>query len=273
MRVAMLLVPNIVCVAPTDCQAGELLRSIQKRQDNLLLLGSTHSRTRVLQKVIKNYDELNDELQEALNEIWSNEVGKLLLCSLCKEIKLDTQRITILWNATLPDGRTNLFCHSNLTIYLDANKFCQYVGYCDGEFSELPETLDAILFHELCHGLHKLQEKNQYKQHKVVSRLCELPNNDPICNLLNNAWNDDEEIYTETGWHINLKNELDFDYLNTNSYMILQAIKNEVPSKEILQRIFHCDFNLWESKYERSFELANINLKKFLIDTKKYLDE
>ena len=55
--------------------------------------------------------------------------------------------------------------------------------------------------------------------------------------------------------------------------MILQAIKNEVPSKKILQRIFHCDFNIWKSEYERSFELVNINFKKFLIDTKKYLDE
>ena len=123
--------------------------------------------------------------------MWFNEAGKLLLRSLCKEIKLDTQRITILWNARLPDGRTNLFCCDSSTIYLEANKFCQYVGYCNGEFTKLPETLDAILFHELCHGLHKLQGKNQYEQHEVVSKLYELPNNDPICNLLNSAWADD----------------------------------------------------------------------------------
>lgn len=266
----------VVCLSvhnAPNCYAGELLKEIKKRQDSLLLLGSTHSRTQILQKVIKNYDVLNEKLKDALDTLWFDDAGKLLLRSLCKEIKLDSQRITIMWNTRCPDGKTNLFCLNNSTVYIDASEFSQYVGYCNGNFTELPETLDTVLFHELCHGLHKLKGEKQFEQHRVVPRLCELSDNTPICNLINEAWTDDEEIYTETGWYINSKNELDFDYLNTNSYMILKALKNDVPPQGIAQRIFHCDFSLWKAKYAFMQKIPGINLEKFLIETKKYLDE
>ena len=266
----------IICLSTynvSNCHAGELFTEIQKRQDNLLLLGNAHTREKILQRVIKNYDELNEELHDALGTLWSNEAGKLLLCSLCKAIKLDSQRITIMWNTRCSDGKTNLFCLDNSTVYLDANKFGQYVGYCNGKFNQLPETLDVVLFHELCHGLHKLKGTKQFEQHRVVSKLCELPDSDPICKLINDAWTDDEEIHTEAGWYINSRNELDFDYLNTNSYMILKALKNDVSTKEITQRIFHCDFGLWKTKYEFIQRIPGINLERFLIDAKKYLDE
>ncbi len=72
----------------SDCHAGELLREIQKQQDNLFLLGKYHSRKEVIHRVIKNYDELNEKLQDVWDMLWSNEAGKLLLRSLCKDIKL-----------------------------------------------------------------------------------------------------------------------------------------------------------------------------------------
>ena len=60
MRVAMLLVPNIVCVAPTDCQAGELLCSIQHEQNKLPHVTANQ----VMQNVFKNYNNLNIEVKK-----------------------------------------------------------------------------------------------------------------------------------------------------------------------------------------------------------------
>ena len=268
MRVAMLLVPNIVCVAPTDCQAGELLREIQNQQDNLLLLGSPHSRTRVLQKVIKNYDELNDELQEALNEIWSNEVGKLLLRSLCKEIKLDTQRITILWNAHDKDHDTNLFDPADSTIYLDKSKFGKYVGYCNGTLIAKSYTLDAVLFHELCHGLHNINGADKGNAHKFVQRVYNFDEKDQIGMLTCKAWGGDEEIYTINGKYLNSEGKLDFDCLNSNTYMILQALKSGTPPTSIVQRVYHCSFELLQTEY---LPVIDISLESFLIDLKEYI--
>ena len=75
MRVAMLLVPNIVCVAPTDCQAGELLCSIQHEQNKLPHVTANQ----VMQNVFKNYNNLNIEVKNTLNTIWNNDAGNLLL--------------------------------------------------------------------------------------------------------------------------------------------------------------------------------------------------
>ena len=56
---------NICSDNVSGCNSCKLLREIQKRQDNLLFLGKYYSRKEVIRRVIKNYDELNEDLQEA----------------------------------------------------------------------------------------------------------------------------------------------------------------------------------------------------------------
>ena len=253
-----------------DTHAGELLREIQKQQDNLLLCGDAHSRIRVLQRVIKNYDELNDELQNALDNLWSNEAGKLLLRSLCKAIKLDAQRITILWDTHDKDDDTNLFDPTNSTIYLDKSRFGKYVGYCNGELIAKSYTLDAVLFHELCHGLHNLNACDKGATHKVVQKLYKFDENDPISTLTCKAWGNDEEIYTINGKYINSEGKLDFDYLNSNTYMILQALKNDELPASIVQRVYHCSFDLLQTEY---LPVIDMSLENFLVDLKEYIDD
>lgn len=268
-----MMVTTCLCMgAIPDIHAGELLKKALDKQDNFLLLGNTHARGEILNKVIKNYDELNEKLRDALDTLWSDAAGKLLLRSLCKEIKLDSQRIKILWNACDENNETNLFCYDNSTIYLMESRFGQYVGYCNGKFSQLPETLDAVLFHELCHGLHALKHSKQYEQHKTISALYNISQNDPICKSMNQAWTDDEEIYTISGWHMNANNELDFDYLNTNSYIALQALDGGRTPENVVQRLFHCSYGSWKTKYDRLFKKVTINLEKFLINLEKSFD-
>ncbi len=235
----------------------------------MFLLGKYHSRKEVIHRVIKNYDELNEELQDALDTLWSNEAGKLLLRSLCKEITRDEQRITILWDTHDEDDDTNFFDTTNFTIYLDTLRFGKYVGYCDGILTEELHTLDAVLFHELCHGLHKLNRKDQGASHDVLQTIYKFDKNESIRELAYKAWGDDEEIYTITGMYINSKGELDFDYLNTNTYMILQVLKDGTPPKLVKQRMFHCSFELLLEEYS---PVLDLNLEHFPIDMKKYID-
>ena len=267
--IATLLVPSVVCTAASDCHAGELLREIQKRQDNLLLFGDVHSRTKVLRRIIKNYDELNEELHDALDDLWSNEAGKLLLRSLCKEIKLDEQRITILWNTHDKDDDTNLFDPTNSTIYLDTSSFGRYVGCCDGILSAESHTLDAVLFHELCHGLHNLNGKDKGGAHNVVQAIYKFDTNDPKRKVAYGAWDSDEEIYTITGRYINTSGKLNFDYLNTNTYIILRGLKTGILPKSIKQRVFHCSFELLQKEYA---DVIDLSLEQFLINLKEYVD-
>ncbi len=253
----------------SDGHAGELLREIKKQQDNLLLLGKYHSRTEVIRRIIKNYDELNEELHDALDTLWANEAGKLLLRSLCKEIKLDTQRITILWGTHDKDDVTNFFDTENSTIYLDTLRFGKYVGYCDGILTAESHTLDAVLFHELCHGLHNLNGTDKGNTHKFVQKVYNFDEKDPLGRLTCRAWDNDEEIYTITGRYINTKCELDFDYLNTNTYMILQGLKNDIPPLSIVQRVYHCSFELLLEEYA---DIVDLSLDQFLINLKEYVD-
>ena len=190
--------------------------------------------------------------------------------SLCKEIKLNSQRITILWSAHDKDDDTNFFDTENLTIYLDTLRFGKYVGYCDGILTEESHTLDAVLFHELCHGLHKLNGNDKGTSHNTVQTIYKFDKNEPIRALTYKAWGNDEEIYTITGRYINSKGELDFDYLNTNIYMILQALKNGIPFKSVKQRVFHCSFELLLEEYET---VVDLSLEQFLINLEEYVDD
>ena len=105
MRVAMLLVPSVVCVATTDCHAGELLKSIKNEQNKLPKVAKDH----VMYNVFKHYDNLNTEVKETLDMLWCNDAGNLLLRRLHNVIKDDAQRITILWNTCDEDGESNYF--------------------------------------------------------------------------------------------------------------------------------------------------------------------
>ena len=247
----------------SDCHAGELLREIQAEQRKLPNV--TYSQ--IMQNVFKNYNNLSSEVKDTLTTIWNNDAGNLLLRRLHNIIKDDTQRITIFWNACDKDGESNLFYH-DMTIYLDTRKFGQCIGYRNGELCALPETLDAVLFHEMTHGLHKLIGlKNTGKQNSI-HHLHAIPNYGEIYNKYRKAWTDDEEIHTTTGLYLGADGKLHFDCLNTNSYMVLKALKNGIPMNRITQRVFHCDYN----SLSHIFPAYYINIENIVIRAEKYLD-
>lgn len=247
----------------SDCHAGELLREIQKEQSKLPNV--TYSQ--VMQNVFKNYDNLNIEVKDTLTTIWNNDAGNLLLRRLHNIIKDDTQRITIFWNACDKDGESNLFYH-DMTIYLDKRKFGQCIGYRNGELCALPETLDDVLFHEMTHGLHKLIGMNNTNEQDAIKHLHEFPNNMTIFNECCEFWTNNEEVRTITGRYLGADGKLHFDCLNTNSYMVLKALKNKTPINRITQRVFHCDYSGLQdiSRYCRN------KIKNIVIPQTKYLD-
>ena len=150
MRIATLVVPAVACMTISDCQAGELLCSIQHEQNKLPHVTANQ----VMQNVFKNYNNLNTEVKETLDMLWCNAAGNLLLRRLHNVIKDDAQRITILWNVCDENGESNYFQYFDSTILLDQSQFGWDVGYCNGIIDIFPDRLDMVLFHELCHALH-----------------------------------------------------------------------------------------------------------------------
>ena len=125
---------------------------------------------------------------------------------------------------------------------LDNNKFGDYVAYCNGEIYAFPEQLDIVLFHEMCHALHNLEGIKNYGEQTFIPKF--YNQSEAIVDIKEtcDAWENDEEIRTITGWYVDNDGTLKFDLLNTNSYMILDALKDKIPPKQIVQRIFHCDY-------------------------------
>lgn len=247
-----------------DTHAGELLRSIQNEQ--LKLPNATQAQ--VMQNVFKDYDNLNIEVKDTLDILWHNDAGNLLLRRLHNVIKDDKQRITILWNAVHKSGKTNLFDPNNLFIYLNVNKFCQYVGYCDNKLVEFPETLDAVLFHELCHGLHSLDGTYKAGTTDGIVQIYAIHAMDCVDKDILGAWEDDEELYTITGWYVDDDKKVIFDYLNANSYMILKALANGISPDNVVQRVYHCDYASLDVYEYASY----MGFRRTLIRAKKYID-
>ena len=225
-------------------------------------------RSQVMHNVFKNYDNLNIEVKDTLDILWHNDAGNLLLRRLHENIKDDAQRITILWDAYDEDGETNLIRYDNLTIYLTKNEFGNCIGYCNSKFTKLPYTLDAVLFHELTHGLHNLIGLNNVNKQRSIHFLHKIKVRDVAHKQLLDLWSNDEEVHTITGWYLGKNGKLHFDCLNTNSYLVLKAIKlGTIPGK-ITQRIFH-----WEYKKGTDiFKPCKQNVKNIVIRPEKYLD-
>ena len=250
--------------ALSNSHAGELLRSIKNAQSK----SSVVTQHQVMHNVFKNYDNFNIEVKDTLDILWHNDAGNLLLRRLHENIKDDAQRITILWDTCDKEGKTNNFDPNNLFIYLNVNKFCQYVGYCGNKLVEFPETLDAVLFHELCHSLHKLDGTYRTKQTDGVMQMYNIHAMDCIDRDILEAWTDDEELYTITGWYLSDEKKVMFDCLNTNSYMILRALSNGILPNNVVQRVYHCDYaSLEVYKYA-----SDMGFRRTLIRTKKYID-
>ena len=248
----------------SDCHAGELLREIQAEQRKLPNV--TYSQ--IMQNVFKNYNNLSSEVKDTLTTIWNNDAGNLLLRRLHNIIKDDTQRITILWDACDKDGKTNLFDPNNLFIYLNVNKFCQYAGYRNEELVKRPETLDAVLFHELCHSLHKLDGTYRANTKNGIMQIYNIHAMDCVDQDILEAWTNDEELYTITGWYVDDGKKVTFDCLNTNSYIILTALQDGIPADKVVQRIYHCDYSSLEV-YEYAKDMG---FRRTLIRAKKYID-
>ena len=248
----------------SNSHASELLRSIQYEQSRLPQV----TQNQVMQNVFKNYDNLTEEVKNTLDILWNNNVGNLLLRRLHKNIQYDAQKLTILWDAYDEDNETNLFRFETLTIYLNKNEFGDYVGYSEGRIYPFPEQLDTVIFHELCHALHHFEGVTVCKQRKVIPMFYKLSKNEKLCKTTCDAWKNDEEIHTINGWYIGENGTLEFDHLNTNSYIILEELKKGTSPKEILQRVFHCDYPKYRMDYqgaviERFDEIA-IPLEKYL---------
>ena len=262
--IATLLVPSIICTASSDCRAGELLREIQTEQSKV----PNVEQNQVMQNVFKNYNNLNVEVKNTLDILWRNDAGNLLLRRLHNVIKDDNQRITILWDTCDEAGKTNLFDPNNLFIYLSVNKFCQYVGYCDNKLVEFPETFDAVLFHELCHGLHKLDGTYRAGTTDGIKQIYDMHAMDCVDRDILDAWENDEELYTITGWYMDDNKKAIFDSLNTNSYMILKALADGISPDNVVQRVYHCDYaSLEVYKYA-----SDMGFRRTLIGVKKYID-
>ena len=237
-RIAMLLIPSTVCVAKSASYAGELLREIQSEQCKLPYT----TQNQVMQNVFKDYDNLNIELKDTLDILWHNDAGNLLLRCLHNVIKNDNQQITILWDTCDEKGESNYFRYKDSAILLNNDKFGDYVAYCDGDIYALPEQLDTVLFHELCHALHDLEGIKNYNEQTFIPKSYNQSEEQEDIKETCDAWENDEEIRTITGWYIDDNEELKFDWLNTNSYMVLDALKDKIPPEKIVQRVFHCDY-------------------------------
>ena len=184
-------------------------------------------------------------------------------------IKDDAQRITILWNTCDEKGESNYFRYFDSTILLDQTQFGWDVGYCNGILDIFLDRLDMVLFHELCHALHDLEGVTVYKQKKFIPAFYNLSENEEKCRAACDAWEDDEEIHTITGWYIDSKGNIKFDCLNTNSYMILEELKKGTPSEKIQQGVFHCDYPTLTTKYRLAKKLP---LNGLVIPLEKYVD-
>ena len=252
-----------ISVQTTECHACELLREIQYEQSKLLKV----LQSEVMQSVFKNYNSLNVAVKDTIDTLWNNDAGNLLLRRLHNVIKNDAQRVTILWDTCDENGKTNNFDPNNLFIYLNVNKFCQYIGYCDNKLVEFPETLDYVLFHELCHVLHKLDGTYRAEKTNGITQIYNIHEMDCVDEDILEAWTDDEELYTVTGWYVNDKNVI-FDCLNTNSYMILKSLANGISSDNVVQRVYHCDYaSLEVYKYA-----SDMGFRRTLIRATKYID-
>ena len=247
----------------SDSHAGELLREIQSEQRKLPHV----TQNQVMQNVFKDYDTFNNELKNTLDILWRNDAGNLLLRRLHNVIKDDTQQITILWDTCDEKDESNYFRCFDSTILLDQNKFGDYAVYSEKKIYAFPEQLDIVLFHEMCHALHNLEDTMACKQQRFVPAFYKLSESDTICKITCKAWTDDEEIRTITGWYVDDDETLKFDCLNTNAYIVLKELKNGTLPKDIMQRVFHCDrlsldFVYKTAKRERLDEIV-IPLEKY----------
>ena len=249
-----------------DTHAGELLRSIQNEQ--LKLPNATQAQ--VMQNVFKDYDNLNIEVKDTLDILWHNDAGNLLLRKLNQYIKNDTQKINIRWNAYDAKNETNLFRPAISTIFLNENELEYYAMYHSGKVRAFSERLDSVLFHELCHAWHNLDGTVACEQQRFVPAFYKLSNNDELCQIAYENWTDDEEIYTITGWRVDSRGSIKFDWLNANSYMILDALKHGIASNDIAQRIFHCGY--WDISPKRR-ETMEKYAGELVIPLQKYIDE
>ena len=203
------------------CNAGELLHQIQTKQHQLSELTLSYSKEQIMRKVIDNYDYLNQKLYDALDTIWNNETGELLLRSFCENMRSDSKALTILWNKIDIDGSSNKIFYDSATIYIDESQFVDYIGYRNGDIVKLPETLDAMLFHEITHAYHNLLKTITNESLKETEAICKLHQTEDYFEKAKDAWKNDDEVHTISGWYIDVDQKLHFDWLNTNSYMVL----------------------------------------------------
>ena len=248
-----------------SCNAGDLLRSIQHEQSKLQQV----TQHQVMQNVFKNYNNLNKEVKDILDILWHNDAGNLLLRRLYKNIKDETQRITILWNTCDEKDESNYFLPFDLTVLLDQNKLGWEIGYCNGIIDIFSGRMDMVIFHELCHALHELENVAAYKRQNFIPMFYKLSKDDEICKMTCKAWEDDEEIRTITGCYID-NGKLKFDCLNTNSYIILEELKKGTLPKKIQQRVYHCDYPTLTTKCRLAKKLS---LDSLVIPLDKYVDK
>ena len=266
-KIVVSTLPAVCLIAHTtsDCHAGELLREIQSEQRKLPYT----TQNQVMQNVFKDYDNLNIELKNTLDILWHNDAGNLLLRCLHNVIKNDNRQITILWDTCDEKDESNYFRYKDSAILLNNDKFGDYVAYCDGDIYALPEQLDTVLFYEMCHALHNLEDTMACKQQRFVPAFYKLSENDTICKITCKAWTDDEEIRTITGWYVDDDETLKFDWLNTNAYIVLKELKNETLPKDIMQRVFHCDRLSLDFVYKTA---KRERLDELIIPLEKYID-
>ncbi len=191
----------------------------------------------------------------------------MLLRRLHNVIKDDAQRLTILWNTCDEKDESNYFRYRDSAVLLNTNKFGDYVAYCDGKIYAILEQLDTVLFHELCHALHNLEGVKNYGEQAFIPKFYKQPEDREDINETCAAWENDEEIYTITGWYVDEDGTLKFDWLNTNSYMILDALQDKIPPEKIVQRVFHCDYWGLELKYPNA---KRDRLDELIIQLEKY---
>jgi hypothetical protein len=128
------------------------------------------------------------------------------------------------------------------------------------------DTISEVIFHELCHALHKYSEREM---------------NDP--NLLDiiyrenergkSLWSgkDAEEMYTITGHHCDGNTKVKrFDPISCNMFDICSNISNP---EQIVQRVFHYDYKAYKkylTKHGLSESEALYKIEEFLINVNEY---
>ena len=228
--------------------------------------------------IIKQSLECSKNLRKIFEEIAKDEVGSLALRAFYQGQKALGTKLRIIEDRPFitQDGKelTNIFIEDDFA-YLNLEKLQKEnittIGWCNGRIFPKKETSINIIFHEFVHATHYITDGERDNTMETLDKI--YGNNSEkylwtycVPNPETQKFVHEEEFYTIHGtfWS---NGQFQYNPINCGLFEANRQHKAGIPVENIMQRIFHREYNV---KYEKLsiqyIDKVTTDFKKIFVD-------